>query len=82
MISVVKNGDTNYLSGSIKGDGNMVTIDQDGSNNLVGTDWYIKDGVAITGNDNMVDVMQSGNGHVSTNTVMGNNNMIDVTQSN
>jgi hypothetical protein len=82
MITVEKDGDTNYLAGSIEGDGNTVDVFQDGSNNRVGTDWYIKDGVNITGDSNMVDVMQNGSGHMSTTMINGNNNTATVMQSN
>ena len=81
-ITVEKDGDTNYLSGKIEGDGNMVDVSQIGNDNRVGTSWYTKDGVAITGDGNMVDVTQTGNGHMSKTTINGNSNTATVTQSN
>ena len=81
-ITVEKDGNTNYLSGSIEGYGNMVDVSQIGNDNRVGTSWYTKDGVAIAGDGNTVDVTQNGSGHMSTTMINGNNNTATVMQSN
>ncbi len=80
VVDIRKNGDANYVSGYILGDGNMVDIVQHGNDNRVGTDWYTGDGVNIDGNNNMVTVSQVNDGHMSLNTVTGDNNNITVTQ--
>jgi hypothetical protein len=79
-LTLIQDGNTNYATGYIAGDGNTVTILQKGNNNLVGSDWYTENGVAIDGNYNTVDVDQMSNGNQSMNTIMGNSNSITVTQ--
>ncbi len=81
-VEITKDGDGNYVAGSIKGSSNDITVSQTGDNNRVGTSWYTGDGINVTGDMNTVDVSQSGNGNSSINTVAGSNNSIMVNQSN
>jgi hypothetical protein len=79
-LDIVVTGDGNLTTGQIAGDFNDVDIIQTGDNNMVGTLWYAKDGVHITGHSNAVDIMQLSNGNSSLNTVVGNGNSISVNQ--
>lgn len=81
-LDLVQDGTRNYATGVVAGDGNDINISQTGNNNLVGTNWYDRDGVAISGNNNDVNIMQTGNGNSSLNNVTGNGNAINVNQSN
>lgn len=82
IIDISKDGNHNYVAGSITGDDNEVNISQEGNDNFVGTSWFTGDGVKIIGDLNSVDITQTGNGNVSLNSINGNGNMISVNQSN
>ena len=79
-LSITKTGNKNYASGKLEGDLNVVTIDQTGDLNKVGTSWYTLDGVSITGSSNTVNISQNGTANQSLNSIQGNNNLIGVTQ--
>lgn len=81
-LSVTKSGDSNYLSGSIEGDNNSVTVLQDGNGNSVGTSWYTKDGVDITGDSNTVDISQTSDNNSAYTSMTGNSNTATITQGN
>ncbi|MDK2842259.1 MAG: hypothetical protein PWQ17_1764, partial [Anaerophaga sp.] len=76
-LSITKTGNKNYVSGKLEGDLNIVTIDQNGDLNKVGTSWYTLDGVSITGSSNTVNISQDGTANQSLNTILGDGNMID-----
>jgi hypothetical protein len=58
-----------------------VTLVQDGDGNRIGSfDVSLEDGVVITGDLNLVDVMQLGTGHTATVTVTGGSNTATVVQ--
>jgi hypothetical protein len=80
ILNINQLGNNNKTAGEINGDFNTVDIMQTGDGNMVGSDWYIKDGVNITGDSNDVNIMQNGTGHSTLNTVVGNNNLINVSQ--
>jgi hypothetical protein len=79
-LSITKTGNTNYVSGKLEGDLNMVTINQTGDLNRVGTSWYTLDGVSITGSSNTVNISQDGTANQNLNTILGNENMIGISQ--
>jgi hypothetical protein len=79
-LSITKTGNYNYVSGSVVGDQNDITLVQEGNSNRIGTSWYTNDGVNITGDLNTVNVSQLSDGNSSINTVTGNNNTISVIQ--
>jgi len=81
-LDVEQNGNGNRATGKIVGDFNEVDVKQQGDDNFVGTMWNAQDGVAITGDNNFVDVDQIGTGHSSLNTITGNGNNVTVNQSN
>ena len=80
VLSVDKDGDTNYFTGSIKGSSNTVNVTQDGDGNRIGTDWYTKDGISIVGDGNSATVMQKSDMNSASVTVTGSGNMATVTQ--
>ena len=79
-LNVDMTGVNNKATGLIKGDNNIVKVTQNGDANLLGTDYNSKDGVAITGNSNNVNVKQLTNGNSSLNTIIGSGNTINVLQ--
>ena len=80
ILNINQLGNNNKTAGEINGDLNTVDIIQTGDGNMVGSDWYIKDGVNIIGDANDVNIMQNGTGNSSLNTIVGNNNLINVSQ--
>ena len=79
-LNVSMNGMNNKATGLISGDNNIVKVTQTGDANLVGTDYNSKDGVAITGNSNNVNVRQLTSGNSSLNSVTGSGNIVHVLQ--
>ena len=80
ILSVTKTGDNNYLSGSIEGSSNTVTVLQDGTGNRIGTSWYTNDGINISGSSNMVDISQMSDNNSASVSVTGSNNSATIHQ--
>jgi Curlin associated repeat len=77
---LTQDGIRNYATGFVAGDNNDIRLTQTGNNNLIGTSWYTQDGVAMTGNNNFVQIRQLSDGNSSMNTITGNGNNINVLQ--
>jgi hypothetical protein len=79
-LSIDVTGDNNYSTGSIDGDLNSVTITQDGLGNMIGSDWYMSDGVVIGGDSNIATITQSSNFNTADISIAGNSNTATITQ--
>lgn len=79
-LDITQNGNKNFTTGKIAGDANDVDINQTSSNNLVGSDWYMEDGVVIMGDQNTVGISQQTMGNSSLNSITGNGNTVSVIQ--
>lgn len=79
-LSIDVDGYNNYSTGSIKGDENVVAIQQFGDGNRIGASWYTSDGVDIAGNSNVVTIDQFSDFNSATVTVTGSSNSATVLQ--
>lgn len=80
QLSINIVGDGNISTGVIRGDDNVVVIQQFGDGNRIGTLWYTTDGVSIAGNDNVVTIDQFSDFNSATVSVTGNGNSATVYQ--